>query len=160
MNGGPLPLLLLCATIGLLLSYASLRAACLGFASLAATSVIVSLLALPPRLTTALFAGLWLSIILIAALTYLPRDVAARWAIPLATVGGLWVGGLASVSGRKSDLALVLPITLLWVPGRWIVGRGHGLAVKIVASWMIAIATLSLFVSMTPTPGYQPDHME
>lgn len=108
----------------------------------------------------AIFAGLWLSIILIAGLTYLPRSVAARWAIPLATVGGIWIGGLASVSGRKSDLALVIPVTLLWVPGRWIVARGHGLAVRIVASWAIAIASLSLFVSLTPTPGYEPDHMD
>lgn len=160
MNGGIVPSLLLCATIGLLLSYASLRGAWLGFAGLVAISVLVALLGLPTGLMTAIFAGLWLTIILTAALTYLPRGKAARWASLLAAFGGIWVGGLASVSGRKSDLVLVLPVTLLWVAGRWIVARGHGLFIKIIASWMIAIASLSLFVSLTPTPGYTPDHME
>lgn len=160
MNGGIIPSLLLGATIGLLLSFTPLRVALFGGACLAATSILASLLAPPPSLQNAIFIGLWLSIILTAALTYLPHGAARRWAIPLATVGGLWIGGLASMSDRKSDLALALSVSLLWVPGRWIVARGYGLAVKIVASWMIAIASLSLFVSMTPTPGYEPDHME
>ena len=160
MNGGLVPSLVLCATIGLLLSFASLRAAWIGFAGLATISVFASLLALPTSLTNAIFVGLWLNIILTAVMTYLPRDLARRWAIPLATVGGIWVGALASVTDRKNDLVLVLPVTLLWLPGRWVVARGYGLGVKIVASWMIAISSLSLFVSLTPTPGYDPDHME
>lgn len=160
MNGGIIPSLLLCATIGLLLSYASPRVAWAGVACLVASSVIALLLSPRTSLMDAIFIALWLSIILTAALTYLPQGMARRWAIPLATVGGLWVGSLASMSGRKSDLALALPASLLWLPGRWIVARGYGLGVRIVASWMIAIASLSLFVSLTPTPGYKPDHME
>ena len=33
-------------------------------------------------------------------------------------------------------------------------------AVKVAASWMIAVSSLALFVSMMPHPGYVPDHME
>lgn len=160
MNGGIVPSLVLCATIGLLLSSTSPRVAWSGVACLVASSVIASLLTLQAGLMNAIFIGLWLSIILTAALTYLPSDVARRWAIPLATVDGIWVGTLASSSGRKSDLVFALPASLLFLAGRWIVARGYGLGVKIVASWMIAIASLSLFVSLTPTPGYTPDHME
>lgn len=160
MNGGIVPSLLLCATLGLLLSLTSLRVAWFAVACLVATSGIGSLLALPTSLMDAIFIGLWLSVILTAALTYLRHDVAQRWAIPLATVGGIWVGALASLSDRKSDLAFALPVSLLWIPGRLIVAQGYGLGIKVVASWMIAIASLSLFVSLTPTPGYKPDHME
>ena len=160
MNGGIVPALMLCATVGILLSFASQRVAWFGLAGMVVAALIVSLIALPAGLTDPIFIGLWLTVILSAGLTYLPIAVARRCAIPLATVAGIWVGALASLSGRKDDLVLALPLGLLSLPGRWIVARGFGLGVKIVASWMIAIATLSIFVSLTPTPGYKPDHME
>ncbi len=160
MNGGIVPSLLLLATLGLLLSRTTLRVAWTGFAGMAVTAGIASLLTLPASMTTFIFIGVWVSIILTAGLTYLPMDVARRWAIPLAIVVGIWGGALASLSDRKGDLMLALPASLLFLPGRWIVAHGYGIALKIVASWMIAIALLSTFVSLTPTPGYEPDHME
>ena len=38
--------------------------------------------------------------------------------------------------------------------------KDTGIAVKVAASWMIAISSLALFVSLMPHPGYVPDHME
>ena len=160
MNGGIIPSLLLCATIGLLLSFTMGRVAWLAVSGMAAAAVVMALVALPQSLATAIFVGIWSTIIATAALAYFPPAVAARWALPLAIVAGVGVGSLASLSARKSDLVLALPIALLFVPGRWVVAHGYGLGIKIVASWMIAIAMLSTFVSLTPTPGYQPDHME
>ena len=160
MNGGIIPSLLLCATIGLLLSFTTGRLAWFAVAVMTATAAITALVALPHSLATVIFVGIWLTIIAAAALTYFPPALAQRWALPLAVVAGVGVGSLASLSGRRSDLVLALPISLLFIPGRWLVARGFGLANKIVASWMIAIALLSTFVSLTPTPGYKPDHME
>ena len=160
MNAGVLPMLLLCATIGLLLSFGSQRVAWLGFAGMVASALILSLLTLPAEVSKQIFIGAWVSIIVTAAVTYLPPRLPSRWAIPLAINAGAWVGALASLSGRKRDLLLALPLGLIFVLGRWVVARGLGLGVKVVASWMIAIATLSIFVSMTPTPGYEPDHMQ
>ena len=160
MNAGILPMLLLCATVGLLLSFGSQRVAWLGFAGMVASALILSLLTLPAEVSKQIFIGAWVSIIVTAAVTYLPPRLPSRWAIPLAINAGAWVGALASLSGRKRDLLLALPLGLIFVLGRWVVARGLGLGVKVVASWMIAIATLSIFVSMTPTPGYEPDHMQ
>jgi len=160
MNGGIAPSLLLCATIALMLSFTSGRLAWVAVAGMTATAGVIAMVAFPQSLATAVFAGIWATIIAAAAQTYFSPKVAQRWALPLAVVAGVGVGSLASLSGRKSDLFFALPISLLFVPGRWIVARGYGLMIKIVASWMIAIAMLSAFVSLTPTPGYQPDHME
>lgn len=160
MNAGVLPMLLLCFTAGLLLSLATQRTALLGFAGMVASGLIVSLLTLPADGSEPVFIGAWLSIIVTAALTYLPPRLSGRWAIPLAINAGAWVGALSSLSGHKRDLLLALPLGLVFILGRWVVARGLGLGVKVVASWMIAIATLSIFVSMTPTPGYAPDHMQ
>ena len=41
-----------------------------------------------------------------------------------------------------------------------IVSRGWGIAVKVVASWLAAVAILATMLSLVPTPGYMPDHME
>ena len=160
MNAGILPMLLLCATVGLLLSFGSQRVAWLGFAGMVASGLILSLLTLPTEVSKQIFIGAWVSIIVTATVTYLPPRLPSRWAIPLAINAGAWVGALASLSGRKRDLLVVVPLSLIFVLGRWVVARGLGLGVKVVASWMIAIATLSIFVSMTPTPGYEPDHMQ
>lgn len=160
MTGSMLPSLLLCATIGLLLSFTTGRLGCFALAGMAITAAVVALLPLPQSLSDAILVGVWLVVIVAAALAYFPPVVAQRWALPLAVVAGVGAGSLSSLSGRTSDLILALPVSLLFVPGRWLVAKGYGLGNRIVASWMIAIAMLSTFVSLTPTPGYKPDHME
>jgi len=160
MNGGIVPSLLVCVTIGLLLSFTTGRVAWFAIAAMIATAAISAMFSLPQSLATAIFVGVWATIIVAAALTYFPPTMAQRWALPIAAIAGVGIGSLGSLSGRKVDLVLAIPISLLFVSGRWVVARGYGLANKIVASWMIAIAMLSAFVSLTPTPGYKPDHME
>lgn len=160
MNGGIVPSLLLGATIGLMLSFATRRIALTAIAGMAATAALVAWSALPASLTTAIFVGIWSTIIVAAGITFAPPALVQRLAIPMAIAAGAGAGALASVSGRKSDLLLAVPAGLLFVPGVWLVARGYGIGVKIVASWMLAIAMLSMFVSLTPTPGYQRDHME
>ena len=160
MNGGLLPILLLFATLGLALSLANRRAAWIALASLLASAGVVSLIPLPPALLEPVFVGLWFSIIATAVLVYLPRLSPDRWALPVAINAGAWAGALASLSGRHAGLVVALPLALLFLPGRWIVDHGHLVFLKVAASWMIAIAALSMFVSLTPTPGYKPDHME
>lgn len=160
MNGGAIPSLLLVATVALMLSLTKGRIAWFALAGMAAAAVALALITLPQSLTTPMFIAVWATILAAAALTYLPIAAARRWAIPVAVVAGAAIGTLASVSDRHGDLVVALPLALLFVPGRWIVARGYAIGIKIIASWMIAVALLSTFVSLTPTPGYQPDHME
>ena len=160
MNGGIVPILLICATLGLALSLVGTRDAWLGVTAIVLSALIVSTLKIAPGASNIIFAGLFLSTIFTALLIYLPRSWPRRWAIPVAVNAGGWAGALASLSGMHTGLWLALPLCLICLPGRWIVQRGLGIAVKVAASWMIAIASLALFVSMMPHPGYVPDHME
>lgn len=160
MNSGYLPIFLLFATVGLALALAGARAAWGALAGLLASAGVVALLPLPPALQDIVFVGVWLSIIATAGLVYLRRLSPDRWAIPVAINAGIWAGALASLSDRQVGLLLAMPVVLIFLPARWIVDRGHAIAIKVAASWMIAIASLALFVSLTPTPGYKPDHMQ
>lgn len=160
MNGGILPLLLICATLGLALAFAAPRAAWLGFAGMAAAGVALSLAPFPNSASGIIFTGLWLSVIATAALTFVPRRIANRLIIPAGINAGAWAGSLAGLSDKPGGLFLALTLGLLFIPARWFTMHGHHIVVKVVASWMIAIASLSMFVSFMPTPGYKPDHME
>lgn len=160
MNGGMLPILLICATAGLALSLVGWREAWMGVIAIVLSSLAVSFFTIDPAKSHIIYAGLFLSTILTAVLVYLPQSWPRRWALPVAVNAGGWAGALASLSGMHGALWLALLLSLLCLPGRIIEQRGLGIAVKVAASWMIAISSLALFVSMMPHPGYVPDHME
>jgi hypothetical protein len=66
--------------------------------------------------------------------------------------------------------AAVLPAILLCaaagavlalLPAAWIADRRLLIALRVVASWLIAVAMLGAMLQLVPvTPGYMPDHME
>lgn len=160
MNSGILPMLLLCATLALSLALAPTRIGWLGLVAMAAGALLMSLLPLPANLSEAIFIGLWLSVVATAVLTYVPRRFADRVMIPAGFNAGAWVGALATVSEMRGSLLPALSLGLLSVPARRFTLHGYHIVIKVIASWMIAIALLSAFVSLMPTPGYKPDHME
>lgn len=160
MNAGILPIALLCATLGLVLSLAAPRLAWRAFAALVVSAALVSFLPISGAPNEPLFFGLWVSMIATAAIAFIPAFSPDHWAIPAAINAGGWSGALASSSNQHTGLAVALLLSLLFIPGRWVVHQGYSVALKVAASWMIAIATLSTFVSMMPTPGYRKDHME
>jgi hypothetical protein len=156
-----LPFALLCAATGLALSAVSRPAsAWRAFAALVAAALLTGLLSIAEKFETAIFIGLWLSVAATAALTIFSSVRQDLIAVPAAINAGLWAGALAAVSSTRSGLALALPLGLVFVPGRWLAQKGYGIAVKVVASWIIAIAMLAFFVTLTPTAGYETDHME
>ena len=159
MNGGLVPLLLLSASIGLMLAFVATRAMIIGLIAFVGAALLA--LAFPLGMSpNMLFAGLWLSMIAATILVYVP---VVRWsfaAIPLCLNAGFWLGSCAALSGDSTAPALGLLPALVAIPAKWLTRREFDIAIKVVASWLIAIASLSLFVSLVPTPGYKPDHME
>lgn len=151
---------LICATVGLALGLAPLRDAWIGVAAMTISAVLLSRSALPPRCADVIFAGLWISMAATAASTYLPRRLADRVAVVVGLNAGAWAGALASVSDKSGDLSFALLLGLLFIPARWITVYGYHIVIRVIASWLIAIASLSIFVSLMPTPGYKLDHME
>ena len=159
MNGGLVPLLLLSATVGLMLAFVAIRRATMAMVAFAAAALVAfsTSFGLSPGV---IFTGLWLSIVAAAILVYLP---VSRWSvavIPICLNAGFWSGACAGLTGSRTALLIgILPLFIA-IPAGWMARGKLNIAVKVGASWMIAIASLSLFVTLIPTPGYKPDHME
>ena len=160
MRGGFLPPAILIAALGLALAFIPLRRALVA----AGLMVVVGLVAwwsTPPlRWIEPIFVGCWLSVIATAGLVHRPLKLPPALFLAAAANVGFWAGLVTSVAGKSRDLAIALPCVLLLFVGRPIVERGWWIGVKVVASWLTAVAILATMVSLTPTPGYMQDHME
>ncbi|MFL6600938.1 MAG: hypothetical protein ACJ8R9_06360 [Steroidobacteraceae bacterium] len=52
-------------------------------------------------------------------------------------------------------------LLLVILPAVWITNRRVLIALRVLASWLIAVAMLGALLQFLPvTPGYIPDHME
>lgn len=160
MRGGFLPPAILCAALGAALAFVSLRQALLASLLMAVVAVAVWLLRPPVAWIEPIYVGCWLSVILNSLLAYRPQTLPRTAFAAAAGNTGFWAGAVTAVSGQGRDLAIALPCVLLLIPGHPIVRRGWGIGLKVLASWMTAVAILATMVSLTPTPGYEPDHME
>jgi hypothetical protein len=107
------------------------------------------------------FLGCWVSVIACAVAVFLPGGVSARGALALSLNAGFWSGAVVAVAGSHFDLLMAVLCVLVVVPGAWIIGARVPIAVKVVSSWLIAVAILAATLQLLPvTPGYLPDHME
>lgn len=160
MRGGFLPPAILIAALGLALAFIPVRRAFIATALMVTLALAAWSAGPPASWIEPIFVACWLSVIATAALVHRPLALPA-WAFLVAAANaGLWAGAVISVAGHGRDLAIALPCVLLFVAGRPIVHRGWGIGVKVLASWLTAVAILATMVSLTPTPGYKPDHME
>ena len=160
MRGGIVPPALLFAALACCLAFAPAgrRRPALAAALIAAFGV--AQLPLPPAWVEAVFLGCWVSTIVTAAMVHLPRALGG-WRPPmLAANAGAWAGATIAIAGTTVDLVAAAPWLALVVPGGWLVATQRGVAIKVVSSWLIAIAVLAAVLPIVPTPGYAPDHME
>ncbi len=159
MNGGLVPMLLLALTLGLVLGFTTLRSLAIALILFLISGFVGH--AIPVLLPLeGVFVGLFISVIATASLVYLPIRKGRGLVIALAINAGLWSGACAASTSTTAGLAIGMLPALAAIPAHWIVRRRFDIVIKVVASWMIAISALSLFVSLVPTPGYKPDHME
>jgi hypothetical protein len=148
------------AAVGLALTIVRFRIAWAGLASFAISALLAMFLPLPEGALSMVFTAFWLSTIAAACLVLIPGTASPWLAIILAINGGVWSGMLTTVTGARSPLALALLFALFFVPGRWFRCGGREIVLKVLSSWLIAVSALAALVSLVPTPGYEPDHME
>lgn len=160
MRGAALPAALLCAALGLMLAFAPRRALLPAFVLLALSAAFASSIAVEGHAVEVAFIGCWVSVIALAAAVHLPRGVPLWLALAAAVDAGIWSGAVISGEGTRLDLLRALPAVLVILIGRWCVGRGWPIPVKIVSSWLIAVALLAALLPTAATPGYAPDHMD
>lgn len=161
MRGGALPPAILCASLGLALAAAERELCRLGIFAVVAAAGALAWVRLPASWTDGIFLGCWSSIVFNAGHTHLagpPRRIST---LLLCCNTGIWAGAVISVAARKADLLLALACTLTVLPASWAVRRGGSIAVKVLSSWLIAVAILAATLQFLPvTPGYLPDHMD
>ncbi len=160
MRGGVLPAALIFAALGFALSFAPrrIRALALLIAALGALAVVQ----VPFDLSRAelIYFACWACVVVAAASVHLSGGLPERAAVILAVACGSTAGAVIALAGSMRDLGGALPALLVLVPADWMVASGRGIAVKVVSSWLIAIALLAAALPLTPTPGYATDHKE
>jgi len=96
-----------------------------------------------------------------AGSVHLPPRRKGALALPLAANAGVWAGGVIAVTGAPGDLVAALPWALVALPGVCLAETRAAIALKVVASWLIAVAGLAALLPFLPvTPGYLPDHLD
>lgn len=161
MRGGALPPALLAAALGFALSYAPRGSLLVCVPAFLAVALAATFLPVQAGWEDAIFLGCWTSVVITAASVHLPGGLNRPIATLLAVNAGVWCGAVIAAAGAPVDLAKAAPWVLLALPGAWLVGRRWGIAIKVLASWLTAVAILGAALpTTTPTPGYVADHME
>jgi hypothetical protein len=107
------------------------------------------------------FLGGWISVVASAAMVHLRRGLSPRGALALSFNAGLWSGAEVALAGSRLDLAKALACALLFAPAVMMVGWRVPIIVKVISSWLIAVALLAATLQFLPvTPGYMPDHLD
>ncbi len=159
MRDTVLPVALLAAALGMALSFADRVTARNAAIAALVTAAAVSVLPFGAVDEPVGFTAMWLSIIAVAASVHFTALHRPAVFYVLAVNAGLWSGVITHVSGN-SEALMALPLVCLFLPGLYVVRRGWGVGIKVVCSWLIAIAALEIGLMFVPTPGYVPDHMD
>lgn len=161
MRGGALPPALLAASLGFALAFVPKKAVAPAVAVFAGVAVAASLVKTSPGWTDAIFYACWASVIVTALAVHLRRTPPLAAVLAVSANAGLWAGAVIAAAGAPLDLVKSLPFVLICLPASWLIARRLGIAVKVVASWLIAVSVLAAALpTLTPTPGYVGDHME
>jgi hypothetical protein len=161
MRGGIVPPALLFLALGLALAFTPRRALGPSLLALLATLVASAFVRVPQTWLEGAFFACWASVIVTAASVHLGSGLKPWAAVALSINAALWASTVVSLSGTRLDLLKALPFVLIFLPARWGVRKYASIPVKVVSSWLIAVAVLAATLQVLPvTPGYIPDHME
>ena len=156
-----MPPALLFLALGLALAFSPRRAWRPSLLALLATLGAGAFVRVPQTWLEGVFFACWISVIATAASVHLGRGLKTWAAIALSLNAAVWASAVVSLSGSKLDLLKALPCVLIFLPAAWVVSRYASIPVKVVSSWVIAVAVLAATLQLLPvTPGYLPDHLE
>jgi hypothetical protein len=147
--------------LGLALAFAPRRVWRLSLVTLTVMATALAIAPVPRGWLDWVFLGCWLSVALSSATVHLPGGLRPLWAFAASLNAGFWSGAVIALGGSRPDLLIALPCVLALFPAALAIGLRATIAVKVVASWLIAIAVLAATLQFLPvTPGYMPDHLD
>lgn len=160
MNGIALPLVLLGLATGIAIAHAVPRSRVIAFVMFAVACSLVASLRLPlVSFDDAAFAC-WIVVVACSA-TVLRPQMPGRFACLLAVAGGCCAGALAAAARGRPEGYVLAPAIAALLLASWCLHHGARAAVRVVASWLVAVVLLVASVHALPvTPGDRPDHLE
>lgn len=161
MRGGALPPALVSVALGLALAFAPRRVWRPSLLTFTVTATSLAIAPVPRGWLDWVFLGCWLSVAVSAATVHLPDGLRPRWALAASFNAGFWSGAVIALAGSCLDLLKALPCVLVLVPAGLLIGLRATIVVKVISSWLIAMAALAATLQFLPvTPGYMPDHLD
>jgi hypothetical protein len=161
LRGGALPPALVSAALGLALAFAPRRVWTLSLVTLTVTTTSFANSPVPQAWLDCVFLGCWVSVGASAATVHLPRGLSTCAAFGLSLNAGFWSGAVIALAGSRLDLLKALPCVLVLFPAALIISLRAPIVVKVVSSWLIAMAVLAATLQFLPvTPGYLQDHLD
>ena len=160
MRDGALPAIALCLIFGMMLAYVAPRTALAASLLAAAVAVVESAIVIPVEWRSAIVIGCWSATMLFAISVYAARPLPAWAAGCSAVIAGLLVGLITDQIGRPGVLAIALPCLLIQFPARWLVSVRRAIFLKVLTSWIVAVALLSIGLTVSAGVNSGSDHLD
>jgi hypothetical protein len=151
------PLIMLTSAAGLVLLKAPANARLLSL-SLLWSSAAMSFALTPSRAELLADQMLWALVIITAAVAYFPEAIVMKVTPIVCSAAGVICGAATKSAGIPPNLLILAgaAVALFASTERWPV---LDWGIKVVCSWLIAVAVLAVALPLITTPGYERDHM-
>lgn len=160
MRDGALPAIALFLALGMMLAYAADRTWLAAAIAALLAAVGASAVVLPLEWQAYVVIACWSGTLLCAIAIYAARPIPRSAAILTAVFAGLATGALTGETGRPGVLALALPCLLVRFPAVWLVRQRRAVVLKVLTSWIVAVAILSTGLTVAAGVNAGADHLE
>ncbi len=160
MRDGALPAVLLCLAFGMAICRQRVRDIAAAIVILVVVAIAASALVFPDALAAPTAIAAAALTVLVVFAVYSGRAFHPALAAGLGVAAGALIGALTSFAGQASLLLFALPATLVAFPAAWLARTGRAIALKVIASWILAVSLLSIGLTFAQGVSAGSDHLD
>jgi hypothetical protein len=160
MRDGALPAVLLCLAFGMAICRQRVRDIAAAIVILVVVAIMASALVFPDALAAPTAIAAAALTVLVVFAVYSGRAFHPALAAGLGVAAGALIGALTSFAGQASLLLFALPATLVAFPAAWLAHTGRAIALKVMASWILAVSLLSIGLTFAQGVSAGSDHLD
>jgi hypothetical protein len=160
MRDGALPAVLLCLAFGMAICRQRVRDIAAAIVILVVVAIMASALVFPDALAAPTAIAAAALTVLVVFAVYAGRAFHPALAAGLGVAAGALIGALTSFAGQASLLLFALPATLVAFPAAWLAHTGRAIALKVMASWILAVSLLSIGLTFAQGVSAGSDHLD
>ncbi len=160
MRDGALPAVLLCLAFGMAICRQRVRDIAAAIVILVVVAIMASALVFPDALAAPTAIAAAALTVLVVFAVYSGRAFHPALAAGLGVAAGALIGALTSFVGQASLLLFALPATLVAFPAAWLAHTGRAIALKVIASWILAVSLLSIGLTFAQGVSAGSDHLD